>query len=207
MSQCSKKNCGFSITELLVSLGIVLVLLSLVAFNQQKYTDTSALVSLADEFSLTVTQAQAYGVAVKERAPGSADFSASYGISLSLLGSGSNIAYLFFSDRNVNKYYDGAWDCPVGGTSECLEKANISRGNYIDSICVVRTNGADQCNTVSRVDISFVRPDTEAQLVFFNNGGQVTVPQNMKGVRIVFKSPSNVTRSVVVYQTGQISVQ
>ena len=182
-------------------------ILTIVLSNQSTYTDHTALHNLADELSLTIAQAQAYGIAVRELTPGSSNFSASYGLTMSLLGSGSNKAYLFFADRNDNLIYDGDWTCPIGGSSECLEKVNILRGNYIDSLCVVRTNGADQCGSVSRIDISFIRPDTEAQLKFFNNGGQSFNPPNMKGVRINLESPSGASRSLVIYSTGQISVQ
>ncbi len=207
MLRYSKYSRGFTILELLVSIGIVVAILTVVVSNQSKYTEGAALSNLADEIGLTISQAQAYGIGVREFSPGSNDFSASYGLTFSLLGSGSNSAYLSFADRNGNKIYDGNWSCPVGGVSECLEKINISRGNYIESVCVVRTSGSDQCTEASRVDMSFLRPNTETQLTFFNNGGNVFSPANLKGVRIVLKSPSGLTRSVIVYQTGQVSVQ
>lgn len=202
-----KDNRGFTLIELIVSIGIISAILAMVISNQSTYTDLVALTNLADEISLTIFQAQAYGIGVKEFSPASGDFTISYGLTFSLLGSGSASAYLLFADRNDNKIYDGDWSCLTGGASECVGKVNISRGNIIDSLCVVRISGLDQCNVASRIDISFARPRTEAQLVFFNNGGQVFSPSNVKGVRIVLKSPGGSTRSVVVYETGQISVQ
>lgn len=179
-------------------------ILTVVLYNQNTYTDGLALGSLADELSLTISQAQAYGIAVRELTPGSADFTSGYGLSLSLLESQSNKAYISFIDRNGSEYYDGDWSCAA---SECLEKVLISRGNYIDSFCVVRTQGADQCGSVSRADISFLRPNTEARLFFFNSGGQAYSPPNLKGIRVVLKSPAGLTKSVTVYTTGQVSVQ
>ena len=207
MSPYFKNSPGFTLIELIISIGIVSIILAVVVSNQATYIDGVILSNLADEIGLTISQAQAYGIGVKEFSPGSSDFTASYGLTLSLLGSGSASAYLSFADRNGNKFYDGNWSCPTGGISECLNKVNISRGNYIDSVCVVRTSGADQCNTARRVDVSFLRPDTEAQLIFFNNIGQIFNPSNMKGVKIVLKSPGGSTRSVIVYKTGQVSVQ
>lgn len=216
MSHYSKNNSGlahrpttegFTLTELLVSVAIVTVILTVVISSQSTYTDGAALANLADEIGLTISQAQAYGTGVKEFSPGSGEFSASYGLTFSLLGSGSNAAYLSFADRNANQMYDGTWSCPVGGASECLVKANISRGNYIESICVARNTGSDVCNEASRVDISFLRPNTEAQLTFFNTGGSVYSPANMKGAKITLRSPRGGTRFITVYLTGQISVQ
>lgn len=210
MSRYSKKyQKGFTLTEVLVSLGIVVSILSVIVLNQSKYVDGAALGNLADEISLTISQAQSYGIAVRELTPGSSDFSASYGISASLLpgNGGSGSSYIFFADRNANLAYDGDWTCPVGGASECLQRVDMQYGNILDSICVVRTNDADQCNSVLRVDIIFVRPDTAAVLTFYNNSGQLYSPPNLKGVRVNLKSPGNATKSVVVYLSGQISVQ
>src|SRR3989344_1854050 len=206
MSHYFRNNRAFTLIELLVTITIVTVILTIVVLNQSTYTDTAALSNLADEIGLTVSQAQAYGIGVKEFSPGTSNFSASYGLTFSLLSTGSNKAYLSFADRDGNYIYGGDWSCPVGGASECLSKSDISRGNYIESICIVRTAGADLCD-VGRADIVFARPSTEDQTVFFNNGGQQYSPANIKGARIVLKSPHGSTRSVVVYETGQISVQ
>ena len=197
---------GFTLIEFLISIAIVSVILTVIVSNQSTYTDGAALTNLADEISSTISQAQAYGIGVKEFSPGSSEFSASFGLTFSLLGSGSNIAYLSFADRNGNKVYDGDWSCPVGGTSECREKVPIVHGNYIDSLCVVFIPGPDICN-VGRVDISFARPSTEAQLLFFNNGGQSFNPADMKGAKIVLRSPGGLARSITVFTTGQVSVQ
>ena len=213
MLHCFKKERtrseakGFTIVELLVCLGIVGVLLSVILSNQSKYTEGAALSALADEIGLTLSQAQAYGIAVRELTPGSSDFTASYGLTMSLLGSGSPTSYLFFADRNGNKIYDGTWACPIGGASECREKVSMNRGNYISAICVVRTSGSDQCKIASRVDINFTRPSIEANITLFNPAGQVFDPGNVKGVRIELSSLSGLLRSVTIYETGQISVQ
>src|SRR3989338_1368962 len=214
MPTITKMNRVFTLIEFLISIAIVSVILTVVVSSQSTYNDEAALVNLADEISSTVSQAKAYGTGVREFSPASGEFSASYGLTFSLLGSGSNTAYLSFANRAIggavgNKSYDGDWSCSIGGASECLGKVDISRGNYIEGICVVRTSGLDLC-FASRVDISFARPSTEAQLLFFDSLGGPLAPWlllNMKGVRIVLRSPSGLTRSVVVYTTGQVSVQ
>ena len=218
MSHYSKKILGFSLIELLVSIGVMSVIFTVVILNQSKYTDGIALTNLADEISSMISQAQVYGTGVKELSTGSGEFNASYGLTFSLLGttppldpnSGSASAYLYFADRNGNNRYDGDWSCPTGDASECLSRIDITRGNVIEDLCEVRTSGLDdQCgNSVRRVDIIFVRPSTEARLTFFNNGGQSSSQQpTTKVARVKLRSPSGSTRSVVVYNTGQISVE
>ncbi len=216
----TKMNQGFTLTEFLISIAIASVILTVVVSNQSTYTDRVALTSLADEISSMVFQAQAYSTGVKEFSPASSEFSASYGLTFSLLNSGSNKAYLSFADRNEvgggfsNGIYDGDWSCPIGGASECLGKVDISRGNYIESLCATRKLGPgaggqpDVCTNVGRMDISFAYSSGEARLLFFNNGGELFSPAyDVNGAKIVLRSPSGLSRSVIIYATGQVSVQ
>ena len=206
LDYCRNKERGFTLVELLISIAIISIILGVVLFNQSTYTERAALSALSDEISLMVSQAQVYSTGVREFSVGSNIFSASYGLTFSLLSSGSPNAYLYFADRNGNEIYDGTWSCQTGGAEECLNRIDIFRGNYIESLCVVRTSGADLCN-VGRVDISFNRPILEAHFKFFNNGGNEFNPANMKGVKIQVKSPNDFTKSITIYSSGQISVQ
>ncbi|OHA89248.1 MAG: hypothetical protein A3C70_00165 [Candidatus Zambryskibacteria bacterium RIFCSPHIGHO2_02_FULL_43_14] len=184
------------------------VILTIIVFNQSTYTDSTALTNLADEISSTISQTQVYGIAVKEFSTD--NFNASYGLSFSILSGsneGSNSAYLYFADRDGDKKYDGDWSCSTGGASECLSRIDITRGNVIEDLCIVRNNGADQCNVAKRVDISFARPSIEAQIKVFNSGGNEISASNDKGIKIKLVSSHGATRSVTVYKTGQVSVQ
>lgn len=198
---------GFSLVELLVTIVIVTIIISSILLNQSNYVDGAALSNVADEIGLSISQAQAYGIAVRELTPGSQNFSVSYGVALSKVGTGNNLSYLFFADRNANHAYDGSWTCSTGGTNECLEKKTISRGNYIDSICVISLTDAVDCNNVGRVDVSFTRPETEAHIVFFDNNEAPFTPVSLKGAKIILKSPTGASRSIVIYQSGHVSVQ
>ena len=198
-------NKGFTLPELLVSITIMLLILTVIVRSQSGYTDTLALTNSVDEIGLALSQAQAYGIAVRELTPGSSDFSASYGLAFSLLGPNTNDAYISFADRNGNKIYDGDWSCPTGPGAECQVKNLISRNNRISSLCSVSSSGGDNCS-VARVDVNFTRPNTQSRIAFFNNGGVQFNPGNSIGARITLRSPAGVTRSVIIYQNGQISV-
>ena len=201
------KRRGFSLVELLVSVGIVTVILSIIVLNQRSYTESTTISNLAENMSLSLSEAQAYGLAVKEISPGTDDFTAGYGISVSMLEQGDELGFILFTDRNDSEHYDGDWSCDTGPSSECLEKVEFPEGYHIESFCVLRTTGADQCGEVRRADISFHRPNVEARMAFFNSGGNPFTTPNLKGVRITMESPSGLTKSVVVYTTGQLSVQ
>ena len=120
--------------------------------------------------------------------------------------------YLFFADRGSvqDGYYNytGNWsDCPTGGESECLQKMTTSTGNIISSLCPIDSNDLPICSAgVTRVDITFLRPETSANIVLFGaGGGQISVFP-YRGVEINLASASGGKRSVRVYNTGQISV-
>ncbi len=205
----SSKNFsrGFTVVELITTLGIVTVLLTIILFNQSKFIDGAALSNTADEMGISISQSQAYGIAAREHISGTSNFSVAYGLTASLLSSGSGSSYILFADLNDNQSYDNDWSCPTGGPNECLEKKEISRGNYIYEICAIRTSGGDQCSNIGRVDVTFKRPHTEAILTFYNTSGNQYVPPNLMGARISIMSPSGGSRSVVVYTSGQVSIQ
>lgn len=196
---------GFTLVELLVSISIMTVILTVIVLNQSTYTDNIALTNLADEISSTISQAQAYGIGVKGLAN---DFTASFGVTFSIRTSpdGDDKAYLNFADKGgILNVYDGNWNC---ANAECLGKVDITRGNFINDICIVRKIPlSDQCNVAKRTDISFARPNTEAQIKFFNNSGNEVGNPDDRGAKISLQSPRGAIRSVTVYKTGQISVQ
>ena len=195
---------------MVVSLGIIVVVLSFVLSNQSKYTDGTALTSLADDISLSLSQAQIYGISVREFSPGSSEFEIAYGMEFNISPQGSNSSYIYFADRGIgNGTYDSGWDCPLGGNSECISKTDISRGNTITKLCAIPDSGPDYCDDIGRLDITFLRPLPDAKFVFFDSNG--TPPplslSGIKGAKIEVSSPSGGIRSVSVFISGQISVQ
>ncbi len=211
MSFRSKIVRGFTLPEFIVAITIATIILGTLLIGQSTYNDRLVLRNLADDVSLRIFQAQAYGSGVREFSTGSGEFSASYGLTFSLLGGGSNTVYLYFADRDGDDVYDGDWSCVTGGANECIERVNILRGVYIQEVCMIINPVSLDCGppgTPRRIDITFNRPNTEAQIKFFNSGGSEFTNPNMVGARIIFRSPSTTaTSSVTVLTTGQISVQ
>jgi prepilin-type N-terminal cleavage/methylation domain-containing protein len=209
MSDNFKKIQGFTLVELIVSIAIMLIILSVVLLGQSSYSEGVALRGLADEIELSIRQAQTYGISVRARAPGGGtdNFNIGYGLSFQSANNRNN-AYIAFADIGSpkNGIYDSGWDCPAISSSECIEKVPITRNNLIDSICYIQEGDNESCN-MARVDISFTRPDTTASIKFLDaNGVQQGLP-NIKGARINLRSPTGNTNSVVVYVTGQVSIQ
>ncbi len=185
----------------------MVVILTTLAFGHSTYTEVAALNNLADTMALDIREAQVYGIAVKELDTGSSNFSTPYGVSFSLLGSGSNAAYIIFADRDSDHAYDGTWACDTGGSAECLRRVDLTQGIYIDSLCNIKPNNIVSCDFVRRADVTFVRPNAEATITFFLSDGTSYNPANPIGEQITLKSPSGLTKKVKVYFSGQVSVQ
>lgn len=203
---------GFTLAELVVSIAIMLGIIAMVLTNQNTYTEGASLKNLANDIGLSIRQAQIYGISVKAL-PNTEDFTSAFGIDFNLTsGSGNNTIYLFFADRgNVQDgYYNytGNWsDCPTGGNSECLQKMTTSTGNIISSLCPINNSDFAVCSEgVTRVNITFLRPETSANIILFNTDGNQIPFSGFRGVEINLSSISGGKRSVRVYNTGQISV-
>lgn len=208
MSLFSKTNRseGFTLVEMLVSLGIMVSIISVVAVGQTTYTQRAALLAQAENLSLSLTQARVYGTSVREALTGTQDFNAAFGVEISLLGNGAGKEYIFFVDRQTkNNIYDGDHSC-AGSDPECFEKIVLTQNVSLSSICLIPVTGEENC-AIGRVDLSFQRPYVEAILKFFDSHGVAVSPPNAIGARINLRSLNGQTVSVLVYTTGQISVQ
>lgn len=186
----------------MVSVAIMVVISTIIASNQSTYTSGASLKNVANDLSLSMRQAQVYGISVKELTPGSNTFTTGYGMSFDLSAApvGDDKSFIFFADRDVDGVYSDTWDCPLGGASECLDKTVLTSGNYVSDLCIIDASG-ENCDGITRLDISFVRPAIEAKIYY--NGGSTGV----RGARIMLSSPDGKDNSVVIYTTGQISVQ
>ncbi len=207
--RASASSRGFTLVEMIITLGIAGMIFAVVLFNQGDFIDRFALSSAATDFELMVRQAQVFGVSVREFSPSSSEFQIAYGVSviLSSLVSGGDSFAISFADRGArNGFYDGTATCVVDSSSECLQRFNFERGIRISNICFIPHSGPEQCGGVARTDITFNRPDPAARIVLIDGASEI-IPMPIKGVRIEFESPRGNKRSVVVFITGQISLQ
>jgi prepilin-type N-terminal cleavage/methylation domain-containing protein len=199
---------GFTIIELIVSISIISVITAVFIFNQRNYADAILLQNSANDLELQIREAQVYGISVREFSSGGGEFTAGYGVSINVsapTGGDGGLSAISFADRVTgtgNGSYDTPLVCAPGPTSECIEKVIISRGNYVSGICVIQSDNT--CNTtVSRMDISFLRPNPNAKMVFFQ-GDTPTLYSGYIGARITMTSPKGLIRYLYIYTTGQI---
>lgn len=195
-------------TELIMVIAIGGVILGTVIGGQAKYTDAAALKGLVNEISLDIREAQVYGVSVRDKSSGAQDFTGSYGLSFHVAYPSS---YVKFIDKAapVGTYDATSYTTCTGfGSIECLNIIPISRGNrLVNPMCRIAINNTETCD-VGRADIVFMRPSTEAKIVYFSNATGAIIPSTgIKGLKIQFTSPGGKNRYVKVYNSGQISVQ
>jgi len=203
---------GFTLIELLISISIIALLTGVVVFNQSDFADKLALTNLTSEISLQIREAQTYGISVREFAPGTNNFNVAYGVSFNLGNAGSsNTSFYSFADLlPQNGYFDTPTLCQPGPSSECLSRYNLVRGNTLTDTCVIQVSGDTTCRAgIGRIDIVFVRPNPTAKITLFNNAGSVVNSSypGFRGVKLEFTSPQGKKQDIIVYGTGQISIQ
>jgi len=184
---------GFSLIELLVSVGILAFISSVILANHSRFNSQLLLGNLAYDVALSVRQAQVFGLSVREF-KSSTTFDTGYGVHIT---SSDPNTYIIFADTNKNGVYDS-------GSDGIADTFSVRRGFAISDICATLTGVSEICNStggVDSIDIVFLRPEPDANI--YINGTNAT--RYSQG-RIEVSSPSGTTRSVDVESTGQISI-
>lgn len=196
----AKKNGGFTLVELLVTIVIFVVLTGVVLFSQTGFNNTVLVNDLAYSVALTVRQAQDYGVNVNESQ--TANIFSSYGVYFNLGGGGSNKNYVFFADTDKSGTYNGSPSagsvtyCPSNDT-ECVQSYAISNGNYVSGICAGSDSG--HCASTNTLTILFTRPNPDA--IITSDGGSAGYAD------ISVSSANGTKKDIIVTGVGQIYVQ
>ncbi|MEA2112537.1 MAG: prepilin-type N-terminal cleavage/methylation domain-containing protein [Patescibacteria group bacterium] len=178
-----KNNRGFSLIELLVSIAILVIVSGLVFFNQSGFNNNVLLENLTYEISLTIRQAQSYGLQSKESSLG--DFEAGFGVFFDM---SINDNMILYADNNKNHLYDS-------GSDTIVDTLKLKNSNIIERLCV-----GSPCIDTNILDISFVRPNPTAYI-------NTSVIVNRDIAEIYIKSPQLQETRIVVNKIGQISIE
>ncbi len=204
--QLKKYVSGFTLIELIISVGIIALITGIVVFNQGDLSDEVSLNNVTNDIALQIRESQVYGISVRELAPSTQNFSIAYGVDFNIGSGGNNSIFYGFADQNSNTYFDTPSTCSIG-TNECIAINRISRGNVVSGLAVITAQ--NNLVSVGRVDISFLRPNPAANITLFDaSGNNITSSYaGMLGAKITLTSPKGNTKAITVYSTGQISVQ
>lgn len=190
---------GFTLVELLVSVSILTVMMSVVLFNYGSFNDNLALSTAAQEVAVAIRQIQAYGLNVKEATPGSGQFNYAYGIHF--IGNNNSSVRLFIDSDN-DREYDPFAGCWTPGT-ECIERVDFRNGIVVSNVCDATT-----CPPVGaqRVSVLFLRPNPDA-LIYFADSSLDNISGPVSSARIQLTSPRGKVMYVNIESTGQVTIQ
>jgi prepilin-type N-terminal cleavage/methylation domain-containing protein len=188
----SLQSGGFTLVELLVSIGIFAIITSVAVVNQSNFNGSILLTNLAYEIGLSIREAQVYGITVRGTTLDATKFDSGYGMRFDIT---TPTKYYLFEDRNPPNHFCDSSECGAG-YADVVETFNINRGNRISKLCV-----DGDCTSPAILDISFIRPNPDAY-IRINGGGS-----SYGKAEICVLSPSTQNkRKVTVESTGQISV-
>ncbi|MBI5077824.1 MAG: prepilin-type N-terminal cleavage/methylation domain-containing protein [Candidatus Yonathbacteria bacterium] len=187
----TRASRGFTLVELLVTLGIFVLLTGIILSNYRSYNTNALFANASEDIVLALRQAQVYGVGVKKNITGIcggfSEFDCPYGVYFS---QGAN-SIIIFADANGDRVYTATDDSLV----ETIQWQN--------SISILGLSCDMSVCTPSLANVTFKRPSPDAFIA--NSAGQLT----SYGTLSVALQDANTGKITIVKITkaGQISLQ
>jgi type II secretory pathway pseudopilin PulG len=202
MSSFSKpktNQAGFTLTELMVSIGIMILVLSMILVNYKKFDSGVVLTNLAYDIGLSVRKAQTYGISVKGQVVSSAQtFDSPFGIHFDSAIPGTYFIFADLSDPASSNY--GIYD----NQDSIVENFRFVSNFKIKQLCIIDTTNTRTCDGISNADITFKRPNPDAN-ISVNNGQTRSI--NTLEVDVTSSQDPTVYKEIRIQLTGQISVR
>lgn len=225
---------GFTLVEMVVVLAIFGVITSTVLFNYGKFRTTVSLENLAQDIALSIRKTQSYASSVRgvQLAPsplGETVQFPGYGIHFNLPQApggtldGSAKSFVIFADisgipapgslavfSGSGAKYDNSMGVDVCGVNlslgnECIDFVTITTSDKISKICTT-SNGTTNCATTNvALDIVFTRPKVEPSFCLLSGGSTSCSSATISKVSIEVTSALGDTKTITIWNTGQIS--
>jgi len=216
---------GFTVVELLVTVSIFTIVMSIILANYPQFNSRIVLENMAHQIALSIREAQVYGTSVRELI-GTQEFP-SYGVHFCKDNCATNDpsdarTFVLFADllpgsdpTNNDKMYNGATDCSASG-GECVEQFSMQGANTIVHLCgnVQEAGVADIDTAISDgycdmdvLDVAFTRPNPEAYIIGDADNLPPSSSNPLADAEIVIESPKGDREVIIVWSTGQISVE
>jgi prepilin-type N-terminal cleavage/methylation domain-containing protein len=194
-SSHNRKAAGFTLVELLISIGIIGMVTAIVIVKYSSFDSSVLLKDAAYEIALALREAQIKSVSVVRTGSGTNAVNYPYGVSFTP-GQQRYFAFQYPSATAYPKYIFSAIT---------LATTTIGRTMEVYDVCVYGTALADPCS-ISKLDVSFRRPEYKAY--FWATAGSNNYDSNtITNVTIKVRSRNGGDVFVVeVTSLGQISV-
>lgn len=183
-----KKNlvCGFTLVEIIIVVFITSIIIGMVVFRYQNFSDSIELENMSLDVVLSVREAQVFGISSRGTTTMESFFYA-YGVCFSLTDPTSYISFIDSDEDNL-------WYDPF---NENMRTTTFAQGYSINDICVITPPSALWDCTTPTVNILFQRPDVNA-IIKTEKGSDLS-----SSARIELISPSGATTSVNISESGQ----
>lgn len=186
-----KKQAGFGLIELMISISIMAVVSAVILSRQSSFNSAVLLRNQAYEVALQIRQVQLKAVSVEGI---STDFRSVQGIYIDTT-TGSNGEFILFQDNDLDGFYDvGEEYGTLGNLDRKFEFREIRSGVL----------------TPARVSIIFVRPNFDARFFEAEGPANELVSDTIE-IDVALKDSTGSgpgdLRTIEVTSTGQIAVQ
>lgn len=194
---------GFTLTELMVVVGIMTVINLLIFANYPEFSQRLALKRTSEDVALVVRQAQAYslGIKIPLGATDDKDYSG-FGVRFD---KGNKKSLILFADQvgGTDNVYDKSDGCGFSST-ECFQEYKITTGDVVSDLraCVNETICSEDTQTL---DIFYPRASPKAKITAINTSKIFTTDYSW--AEITIKSPKKKTRIIKVWVSGQVSIK
>lgn len=203
-----------------MSLGIIVIITAIVLLGQSNFNRSLVLVDTAYTIAFSVRQAQTLGLSSKKFGTTQ---NAGYGVHFA---GGTPTAYELFADTIPAAPGDAQGgvcvgheaqsgtdakpgNCIYSGIGERVNEYSLNRGFTIKKVCgkdgsgTLRCSGVEGGNYLDSLDVTFLRPNTQASIVGVRSG----VPIELTSASIYVASPDgNQERCVNITKVGQVAV-
>jgi prepilin-type N-terminal cleavage/methylation domain-containing protein len=196
-----KMNRGMTYVELIVVLGIFATMASIAIFNYGDLQDKIEIRNLASDIALKFMEAQKSAIAGKLHSSASAGWKPSYGVYMAEKRSGGpdGKTFYYFADLDGLKDYDPNTVCTSPSANECVERIQIGKNSFINSISI----SGDGCDAdEATLTVTFTRPDLTPTLLSESSDGC-----NPSQATIVLESSKGKTSSIEIQPSGKIEIK
>jgi prepilin-type N-terminal cleavage/methylation domain-containing protein len=206
-------NRGFTLLELVVSIGIFSAMTALVVAKYGNFNQSTLLTDTAYDIALALHTAQNYGLSVKNAGSGTNPFGLPYALDFTTSEAGTPCGSATANNKHIVLYGDSdpitTPDGVCGASDSALTTFAITRGAAIapltgnpgSGLCVGSGSTCSFYN-VTQVDISFTRPYPEAKICANAS------PVSCYGyAEVIIVGTDGSTRTIAIRENGQVSVK